>query len=72
MIQQLNSILTRSLMFLSLILLSISYAPNAIAQKSYGKYGQCKSKTQKGSRCKNNASKTGYCGKHKEVKILHL
>jgi len=30
----------------------------------YGKYGQCQGVTKKGNRCKNNAGKTGYCGKH--------
>ena len=50
--------------YLLFLFLFLAPAINTDAQKKYGKYGQCKSKTQKNVRCKNNASKTGYCGKH--------
>lgn len=52
---------TPTILFLALNLSTV----NAFADKGYGKYGQCKGKTKKEVRCKSNAGKTGYCGKHK-------
>lgn len=46
------------------IALSLS-CTDLISDKAYGKYGQCQATTKKGKRCKSNAGKTGYCGRHK-------
>lgn len=50
-------------LFTAFVLFSITLSSTGCG-KVYGKYGQCQAYTKKGERCKNNAGKTGYCGKH--------
>lgn len=49
---------------LLIIIFFVNFLYSCDFGKVYGKNGQCQGITKEGNQCKNNASKSGYCGIH--------